>query len=421
MLSQRAVINEHTVLHTPSSALILIATEKCNLRCKYCVYSDSYPLIKSYSNKHMTFDVARKAIDYYMELHKERVKSGFKKAPAIVFYGGEPLMELGLIKQVVDYCRAKDPKTVFYITTNGTLIDDEFIRLAIENSIMVTVSLDGNEYEHDRKRVFKNGKGTFNQIIKNLTDFQTEKQKQGLEQIITFNSCYDSFTDICQVVDFFEEKRDMFSPFSVFLGEINPFYTNYYDDLDDLYSRGLLETDRNSLTNSMSKIRARFLDDIINDKTPSSTMYSIFLGLFFLKNRAKGIQPILNNSCIPTSKLSVDPDGRFYVCERVNQQFSIGDIDRGIDFDKVNRLVNEYVSLLHENCGTCGFSRLCEVCFMHFVRDNELVFNQEFCEKRRTTIPKILEMVYSTLEANPRAFDNLLDYSFHEAYEVLIK
>ena len=152
-------LKETDVLNTPMSQLILIVTEDCNIRCRYCIYSDNYPHVKGYSKKNMSFEVAKKAVDAYMALHKKRVESGYRRKPMLTFYGGEPLLNFDLIKQVVDYCNEMNYDPRIFMTTNATLMTDEMIDYIIENHIVVTFSLDGFKENNDRNRVFFNERG----------------------------------------------------------------------------------------------------------------------------------------------------------------------------------------------------------------------------------------------------------------------
>ncbi len=416
------VFGDYALTHPSSSVLILIVTETCNLRCRYCVYSDHYPLLKTYSAKRMTFDVAKKAIDYYFNLHMERQRSGFKKRPIVSFYGGEPLIEFSLIKRIIEYCNSKAMKPVYYITTNGTLINQDIIDFIVRDNedIVLTVSLDGGKEQHDRNRVFQNGQGTFDQIMKNLTDLQMVKRQRNINQLIAFNCCYDSFTDICRVVDFFTEHKELFDPFYLMFGEINKYDTTYYDYLNEVYANGDGEIQSEKLISSFSKLAKLIRNDLINGKKPADALTSFFTGLLFCKNRVKGY-PVLNNACIPGSKLTVDPDGYFYVCERINQQYPIGDVNSKIDYEKTNSLIKSFNKILSEHCSSCNLSRLCDVCYIHFAKGQRLEFNPTVCKEKRKNISQLLSSVYSMLEFNPKAFDGLNKFSGLETYEVLIK
>ena len=151
------------------STLTLWATDKCNLDCQYCYVKKN--------NRAMSFDTARKAIDF---IHKQ---PGFnRRTLGLQFFGGEPLLALDLIKEVVDYCsylRRKEGKSFgFAFTTNGTLLDDENLKFLRKNDFNLMISLDGPEEVHNRRRSFTDGTGTYNIVIKGF-----KKAKQYLKHV----------------------------------------------------------------------------------------------------------------------------------------------------------------------------------------------------------------------------------------------
>ena len=123
--------------------LILQVTQNCNLRCKYCVYSGSY-VNRTHSNKRMSFETAKKAVDFYYRHNRN------KKNAIIGFYGGEPLLEMDLIKRVVEYSKKlfEGKFIVFNITTNATLLTEDIIHFFNDNNIGLTISLDGPKSVH---------------------------------------------------------------------------------------------------------------------------------------------------------------------------------------------------------------------------------------------------------------------------------
>lgn len=413
------VINDYVLTQSSSSMLVLVVTEECNLRCKYCVYSGHYPLVKTYSDKKMTFDVAKEAIDYYFDLHAERQRAGFKKRPMIGFYGGEPLLEFHLIKQIMEYCNTKDLKPTYYITTNGTLLNRDTIDFIVNEDVVLTVSLDGDKYQHDRNRVFQSGQGTFDQIMKNLIKLQTEKRKRNINLVTNINCCYDSLTDICKVVDFFKEQRELLEPFYLMFNEVSKFDTTYYDHLNEVHANGCQEAQGDNFVSSFKKLMELTRNDLLNGRKPADYLASIFTGLLFCKNRVKGT-PVVN-TCMPGSKLTVDPDGYFYVCERINQQFPIGDVYNKINYDKANSLIESFNNILQEHCSTCNLSRLCDVCYVHFIKEGRLEFDPAICQAKQKSIRQLLRSIYSMLELNPKAFDSLEELSGFETNEILIK
>ena len=155
--------------------LILELTQRCNLRCEYCCYGEHYrqSQTRSHGEENMSLDVAMVAVKDFLDHHP--------KSCGIGFYGGEPLLEFELLKNVVvfaeHYAGQFGLKPEFSMTTNGTLLTDETIRFLVEHDFAVTVSLDGPKEFHDRHRVFRhdpNGKqraGSYDLVIKNLRRF----------------------------------------------------------------------------------------------------------------------------------------------------------------------------------------------------------------------------------------------------------
>lgn len=89
--------------------LILKTTDECNLRCKYCVYSDYYPYTSKYSKNRMPLSIAIKAVDYYLDLVLQQGNFITGKRPFIASYGGEPLLNFKLIQGTIDHIKQKHP------------------------------------------------------------------------------------------------------------------------------------------------------------------------------------------------------------------------------------------------------------------------------------------------------------------------
>ena len=139
--------------------ITLSLTHSCNLACDYCYAGHSM-------NRHMPFETARRAIDFAME----RTRSGDKIE--IGFFGGEPLLRFEMIKKVVRYIRqqtAQSPRQiVLSITTNGTILSEEILDFLEREGIDLCISIDGPKRLHDRHRVYRNGRGSFDDVFANL-------------------------------------------------------------------------------------------------------------------------------------------------------------------------------------------------------------------------------------------------------------
>lgn len=150
---------ESYILDGEIQHLVLMIAQDCNLNCLYC-----YGKAGEYNNRgKMTFNTAKQAVDY---LVKHR---GEQKRVYVVFFGGEPLMNLSLIQDLVSYMKEieKIDNITFgmSMTTNGTLLTDDIIDYCDKNRISIKISIDGPKELNDRNRVYKNGMGSYKVIM----------------------------------------------------------------------------------------------------------------------------------------------------------------------------------------------------------------------------------------------------------------
>ena len=147
-------------------ALCIHICHDCNFRCRYCFADEG-----AYHSKResMSLETAKKAVDFLI------ANSGNRKVLEMDFFGGEPLMNLEVIKQTVVYAKEEgakhDKKFLFTTTTNALLLNDETIQFFNEEMENVVLSLDGRKEVHDAIRKSINGKGTFDLIIDKIKRF----------------------------------------------------------------------------------------------------------------------------------------------------------------------------------------------------------------------------------------------------------
>ena len=141
-------------------ALCLHIAHTCNLNCSYCFASQG----KYHGERAlMSFETGKRALDFLVE------NSGTRRNLEVDFFGGEPLMNFEVVKQLVAYARSiekeKNKNFRFTLTTNGVLIDDDVIDFANREMSNVVLSLDGRKEIHDRFRVDYAGNGSFDKIV----------------------------------------------------------------------------------------------------------------------------------------------------------------------------------------------------------------------------------------------------------------
>ena len=141
-------------------ALCLHIAHTCNLNCSYCFASQG----KYHGERAvMSYEVGKRALDFLIE------NSGTRRNLEVDFFGGEPLLNFDVVKQLVAYARSiekeKGKNFRFTLTTNGVLIDDDVIEFSNREMSNVVLSLDGRKEIHDRFRVDYLGNGSFDKIV----------------------------------------------------------------------------------------------------------------------------------------------------------------------------------------------------------------------------------------------------------------
>lgn len=159
---------------SPIKAMCLHIAHDCNLRCEYCFASTGgFGGTRSI----MPYDTGRRAIDFLLENSRDRVNL------EVDFFGGEPLMNFGVVKQIVEYARSREKEFGknfrFTITTNGMLLDDEKIDFINREMSNVVLSIDGRRDINDRIRKRLDGSGCYDKIVpafKKLVDARGDKE-----------------------------------------------------------------------------------------------------------------------------------------------------------------------------------------------------------------------------------------------------
>lgn len=147
-------------------ALCLHVAHDCNLRCKYC-FAGTGPF--GGSRALMDLETGKKAIDFLLE------HSGHRDRCEVDFFGGEPLLNFGVVKELVSYGKkasvAAGKKIKFTLTTNAVLLDKEVSDFLEREDISVVLSFDGRREVHDRMRSYPGGRGSYDVIVAKILDF----------------------------------------------------------------------------------------------------------------------------------------------------------------------------------------------------------------------------------------------------------
>ncbi len=178
-------------------ALCIHIAHTCNLNCSYCFASQG----KYHGDRAvMSFEVGKRALDFLVE------NSGTRRNLEVDFFGGEPLMNFDVVKQMVAYARSIEKEHNknfrFTLTTNGMLIDDDVIDFANREMSNVVLSLDGRKEIHDRYRVDYTGKGSWETIVPKFQKLVEARGGKNYYMRGTFTHANPDFlNDIQQMLD----------------------------------------------------------------------------------------------------------------------------------------------------------------------------------------------------------------------------
>ncbi|HIQ97025.1 MAG TPA: thioether cross-link-forming SCIFF peptide maturase [Candidatus Limivivens merdigallinarum] len=158
---------------TVVKALCLHIAHDCNLACRYCFAEEG-----EYHGRRalMSYEVGKRALDFLIE------NSGNRKNLEVDFFGGEPLMNWQVVKDLVKYGRKQeklhDKKFRFTLTTNGVLLNGEIMDFCNQEMGNVVLSLDGRKEVNDRMRPFRNGKGSYDLIVPKFQKFADSRHQE---------------------------------------------------------------------------------------------------------------------------------------------------------------------------------------------------------------------------------------------------
>lgn len=178
-------------------ALCLHVAHTCNLNCGYCFASQG----KYHGDRAlMSFEVGKQALDFLMD------HSGSRRNLEVDFFGGEPLMNWDVVKQLVEYARSvekeRNKNFRFTLTTNGMLIDDDVIEFANKEMSNVVLSLDGRKEINDRTRVDYAGNGSYDKIVPKFQKLVESRGGKNYYMRGTFTHANPDFTnDVFHMAD----------------------------------------------------------------------------------------------------------------------------------------------------------------------------------------------------------------------------
>lgn len=313
---------------TVVKALCLHIAHDCNLACKYCFAEEG-----EYHGRRalMSFEVGKKALDFLV------ANSGNRVNLEVDFFGGEPLMNWDVVKQLVAYGRSlEEPNNKrfrFTLTTNGVLLNDEIMEYLNKEMSNVVLSLDGRKEVNDKMRPFRTGKGSYDLIVPKFQKLADSRKQTNYYVRGTFTR---------DNLDFSEDVKH-FADLGFKQMSIEP----VVGPEEDPYS--IREQDLPQIMEEYDKLALEYIK-----REKEGNGFNFFHFMIDL-NQGPCVYKRLSGCGSGTEYLAVTPWGDFYPCHQFvgNEDFLMGNVDKGIVRDDLTDMFSNCNVYSKEKCKNC--------------------------------------------------------------------
>ena len=317
---------------TVVKALCLHIAHDCNLACRYCFAEEG-----EYHGRRelMSFEVGKKALDFLI------ANSGSRKNLEVDFFGGEPLMNFEVVKQLVKYGREQEKiynkNFRFTLTTNGVLLNDDIMEFANKEMANVVCSIDGRKEVNDKMRPFRNGKGSYDLILPKFKKLANSRNQTNYYVRGTYTHFNKDFAN--DVIHLANEGFEQISVEPVVAPANEPY--------------AIKEEDVEELKNQYDILAKEIIERRKNGK------YVNFFHFMIDLEGGPCVAKRLSGCSSGTEYLAVTPWGDLYPCHQFvgNEKFLMGNVDDGI----VNTEIRDEFK-----CCNVYAKEKCKKCFAKF-------------------------------------------------------
>jgi uncharacterized protein len=321
-------------------------TEDCNMRCKYC-----YLVGMGENKKKLTKEQADKNIAFIFD------NPQFFSDDVVIweFIGGEPFIEIEIIDYMCDllklqmYEKRQDwfENYMFSFSTNGTLYHKSAVRSFIEKNpyhVSVGFSVDGLKELHDKNRVYKDGHGSFDDVIKNIELYKKDFSQVGTKSTLSHES-----------LPYVFESVKFLSSLALDINMNVVFEDVWQEGDDEIFYDQLIKT-----------------ADWLIETGKWRTQYVSLFSTYILRRSLNEPKQLTNNNWCGSGKmLHISTDGKLYPCTRFapysmqyrKDGFDVGDINNGYNYEKLEAFLNlTMVDQSSPECIDCDFDSGCAWC-----------------------------------------------------------
>lgn len=368
----------------PLTTVVLNVNTGCNLSCTYCYKED---LAKPSEGQKMEFETAKASIEMLLQESPEQARYN------IVFFGGEPLTNMPLIRQVVDFAEsffaAAGKQVDFSLTTNATMLTEELVDYFDAHNLGITISMDGPKAVHDKNRITVGGQGTYVLVADKAQMLLSRYRARPVGARVTLTK---GVTDIVGIWDHLFNDLGFsevgFAP--VTSGDIA-----YYN---------LREDELQAVFDGMKQLGSKYLSAALQHKNIG------FANLHqLLTDIHEGTSKALPCGA-GISMLAIDKDGGVNLCHRFtgSDMPLFGDVKQGIDHESLAGFLEARLDRADKGCSSCWIRNLCSGGCYHesYARYNDPAKpTYHYCDLMRDWIDFGIGVYHEILSDNPAFFD----------------
>lgn len=319
----------------PLSTLVLNVNTGCNLSCTYCYKED---LARPAAGERLGLDTARKSVELLFENARDRERV------SLVFFGGEPLTNLPLIRSVVEYAERRAPevgkRVDFSLTTNATLLTEPVVDYLDAHRFGITVSIDGPRAVHDRHRKTVGGRGTYELVADRVSMLLGRYRSRPIGARVTLTRGSTDVVGIhhhlCGELGFFEAG---FAPATA--GD-DARFNLLPDELADVFA-------------GLRQLGDEYLAAALRDQnTGFGNLHQLMTDLHHGTSKALPCGAGIG-------MLAVDHRGELNLCHRFtgSELPTFGDVERGVDRGRLLEFLESASDRGARDCATCRIRNLC--------------------------------------------------------------
>lgn len=350
-----------------SPQIVFEVTDACNLRCRYCFYGDLYGNHDARESQIMKKEDVLPLLDFLSELWESSFNISQNKYIYIGFYGGEPLLNMKFILQIVELISGRKDahRFKFTMTTNGVLLD-KYIAVLLKYNFHLLVSLDGDE-ENNQYRVDGNNRNSFSSVHNNLL-YIKEHYPEYYDRNVSINSVLHNANSVEDIY------RSIVSTYGKIpsIGEMNE--VGILDEKSSEFNE-MYQSENKSVNTSEIQLELeeklfsnlnRYMDLALLIHNYSGFVYRRYAELL----RTADYSKTPSGTCLPFSKKTfITVNGKILPCETVPQQYYLASVDKNkldIDFGHIASFYNNHFGRLSKLCGSCYRNKICKQCLFKF-------------------------------------------------------